>query len=98
MQVESYIPYGKEHAITKQELLTKTGLHDRTLRQAIENARGRGACICCEQNGTGYYQAETIEELIGQYRQMTARAMSLLVGRKPIRNELIRRGVDKKCL
>lgn len=99
MQVESYLPIGREQAITRKELLGKTGLPDRALRQEIENARQqRGILICCEQNGTGYYIGETNEELMLQYRQMTSRALSLLKSRKPIRDELIKRGVDKKWL
>jgi len=99
MNIENYIPHGRANAITKDELLNNSGLNDRALRREIEEARNeRGILICCEQDGKGYYQAETITELMRQYRQMTSRAMSLLKSRKPIREELIRRGVDKKCL
>lgn len=49
---------------------------DRAMRRAIENARCEGVVICNDQNGNGYYIADTLEEVGRQYLQMLSRAKS----------------------
>ena len=42
MGIETYIPFGRENAITRKELCSLTKLSDRKLREQIEQARRRG--------------------------------------------------------
>lgn len=43
MGIETYIPFGRENAITRKELCSLTKLSDRKLREQIEQAQdGRG--------------------------------------------------------
>ena len=39
MGIETYIPFGRENAITRKELCSLTKLSDRKLREQIEQAR-----------------------------------------------------------
>lgn len=61
---------------------------DRKVRKMIELARGLGFVIVNEQNGAGYYQSNDLDEIELQYRQDTARAMSILARRKELRRRL----------
>lgn len=51
MKITDYIPKGKENAVTRTELVIRTGICDRKVRQEIENARAGGAIICNDQDG-----------------------------------------------
>lgn len=86
----SYIPRGRENAVTRGYLCAVTGLSDRRVREAIEAARNDGALILNDQSGAGYYTADEsdLDALQRQYRQDTARAMALLRRRKHIRRIL----------
>lgn len=86
----TYIPRGRENAVTRGELCAVTGLSDRRIRKEIEAARNDGALILNEQDGSGYYAAGPgdLDALQRQYRQDTARAMALLRRRKHIRRIL----------
>lgn len=90
------IPHGRENAISRAQLVCKTGLPDRTIRRAIQAAREKGVLILNAQDGRGYFRADEsdIDELKAQYRQDTARALSILRRRKTIRAILKKAGVD----
>lgn len=62
---------------------------DREVRKSIERLRQNGILICNEQNGSGYYIAETDQEVYAQYLQDHSRAMSILKRIKPFRDRLI---------
>ena len=54
-----------------------------------------GYCACCtpysdinRNDGEGYYQTEELGDLYRQYKRDTARAMSILKARKPMRDVL----------
>lgn len=88
--ITDYIPHGRENAVSRGYLCALTGLSDRSVRAAIEQARNDGALILNDQDGFGYYQADIrdLDALQRQYRQDTARAMALLKRRKHIRRIL----------
>lgn len=90
------IPFGRENAVSREALAEKMGMGDRAMRKAIERARAEGLMICNEQeeNG-GYYQSNNVNELLRQYRRDTARALSVLKRRKPMRDALIAAGIPK---
>lgn len=88
MNIVDYIPIGRENAVSRERLMALTGLSDRKNRELIEQARRHGEIIINDQTGLGYYRSEDIEDMARQYRQDTARAMSILARRKAIRRRL----------
>lgn len=88
MDILSYIPTGRENAVTRKELCIRTGLTDREIRQKIEKARKDGNIIINLQDGKGYYQPEGTEEIQKQYTQNQKRAMSILIQQKYLRRKL----------
>lgn len=88
LTVVDAIPTGRNNAIKRDALCAKVGMSDRKVRKMIELARVLGFIIINEQNGSGYYQSDDLDEIERQYKQDTARAMSILARRKEIRRRL----------
>ena len=91
MDIISFIPHGEANAISRKELVEKTGLTDRAMRESIEQARHRGKLICSSTKG-GYYQPENIEEIERMYWADKHRALSILHRMKTMRYLLKREG------
>lgn len=91
--ITEYIPYGRENAISRKELIQKTKLTDRQVRHSIQLARDNGELILNLSNG--YYRArETdIDELTAQYFVDRARALTVLKRLKTLRRILKEAGV-----
>lgn len=87
------IPFGRENAISRHMLASKTKLNDRTVRECIEQARRDGVFVIASPSG-GYYQATTTEEIEAQYRIDRARALSVLARLTPMRRYLKAAGRD----
>ena len=81
--IVDYIPVGRENAVTRRQLCELTGMRDRALRNAIEDARQNGEIIINAQDGRGYYRSEEPKDLAGQYVRNRNRAMAILVHRSP---------------
>lgn len=86
--IVDYIPVGRENAVTRRQLCELTGMRDRALRNAIEDARQNGEIIINAQDGRGYYRSEEPKDLAGQYVRNRNRAMAILVQQKYIRRKL----------
>jgi len=95
INIEDYIPHGRENAVTRLQLRQATGLNDRWVRKHIQTARQRGVIIANEQNGAGYYQTDDIEEIAAQFRQNRSRAMTILTQQKHLRRRLKAAGVSE---
>lgn len=58
MRIEDYIPEGREHAVSRAELVRLTGLPDRNIRQEIKAANRRlteeGRAILSSSGARGY--------------------------------------------
>ena len=93
MQILDYIPFGKENAVTREDLVVSTGMLDRQIRKAIQKARDDGALILNDCSGNGYYQSDDIKEIYAQYRKDRARALSVLKRLKTMRRMLKERGL-----
>lgn len=62
MCIEDYIPFGKDNAISREQFLRVSGMrNDRTMRNAIENARKR-VPIVNMQDGNGYFRPKEDEK------------------------------------
>lgn len=90
MNIFISIPTGAQNAIPRAELRQALGVSDRKMRQLIEDARRDGALILNGQSGAGYFQAspDDLDAIERQYRQDTARALSILARRKTMRRIL----------
>lgn len=74
-----YIGIGKKNAVTRQYLKIATNLPDRSLRMHIRKLR-EVYPICNDQDGAGYYIADTQDEIKRFIRQEENRAMEILGG------------------
>ena len=92
----AFLRYGAEQARTRGELCRLTGWPDRTVRQAIEDARRAagedGPFIVTAAAGRGYYLTADADEIDRHYHGEYARAMSILVSTKGERRYLKKRG------
>lgn len=96
MGIETLIPIGAEHAISRQRLCVLTGDNDRRNRELIEKARRDGHIIINSQDGNGYYRINTdsiaeneLNAISRQYWQGQRRAKSILSYQKYLRKILI---------
>jgi hypothetical protein len=88
MNIERFIPEGKENAIPRSVLAVRLGMTDRQVRKLIEEARDRGELICNDGDGEGYYLASDLGQIERQYRKDRARALSVLKRLKTMRRML----------
>lgn len=88
MCVMFYLPTGKKNAITRTALCAAAGYGDRTVRKIIAELRANGYMIMNDQDGCGYYISDDLNEIERQYKQDTARAMTILKRRKHMRKLL----------
>lgn len=84
----NFLNHGKNNALTRDALVSLTGLSDGTVRDMIKDARDNGYLIINDQDGEGYYLSDDIDAIHRQYKQDTARAMSILKRRKHSRKLL----------
>lgn len=88
------IPFGRDKAISREALTELLHTTDRVMRRMIQRAREEGLVIINAQDGSGYFQSADVADLAAQYRQDTARAMSILKRRKHIRQILKEAGIQ----
>ena len=94
-RVLACLMHGKDLANTRQWISMHTGIHDRKVREIIEELRNDGHLICNLQDGNGYFLAETTEEILQQYKQDCNRAMSIMKRAKPFRHALLERAAEE---
>ena len=85
-RIAALIPHGRRNAISRADLAAAMQTTDRKMRKAVSEAKTQGVMIC--NDGDGYYQSDELSDLWRQYRRETARAMSILKARKPMREVL----------
>jgi biotin operon repressor len=96
MKITDLLGVGEANAVSRVELASRAGMSDRKMRAAIQQAREDGELILNAQNGAGYFLASTddLNAIERQYRQDTARALSILKRRKAMRRLLKEAGRD----
>lgn len=57
------IPYGKENAVTRDELCRMTGYDERSVRGAIHRLRAKGEFIMSSSHSVGYWRTEDMNEV-----------------------------------
>lgn len=88
MNIEEYIPFGRENAIKRAELVALLRLSDRMVRRQIEEARLRGEVILNDQTGAGCFRSNDVAELKRQMAQNRSRALAILRQQKHIRRRI----------
>ena len=83
-----HVPFGRENAISREELAKKIGTTDRRMRAVVSRARREGLIIINDQSGGGYYRSDDIGDLQRQLRQTHHRALSLLAQEKHLRQRI----------
>lgn len=69
-RVANLIPYGKENAISRDELSLLTGFCDRKVRDIIADLRENEIFVCSTSSQRGYWMAtkrEELEDLANEY-------------------------------
>lgn len=88
MNILKYLGEGKENAVTREQLVARTGMSDRKVRQLIEDARQAGAIIINAQDGRGYYIGSDPAELKRQLATNRRRALSILAQQKHLKRKI----------
>lgn len=72
------IPYGRENAISMEQLAILLNVDKRTTRSMIFNARARGAVICseCDYGISGYFRPTSPDEAIPYVKMQKSRIKS----------------------
>lgn len=77
-QIAGLLPFGKDNAVTTQELMRLTGCRTaRELQQRIAYEREHGAIIC-SGSGRGYWRPKDRQEIEQFVKTMKARALNTL--------------------
>lgn len=77
--VLDFIPFGKENAISQEDLAIRMQCDKRTIRATIYSARVKGAVICstCEGGSTaGYYRPLSVNEAMPYIKMQRSRIAS----------------------
>lgn len=78
MEIERYIPEGREHAISRKELRALLGRDDRVIREWIKQANRRleaeGKVILSSSSWRGYWISSDPEEIAAYLQEQGSRA------------------------
>ena len=73
MNILNYIPKGRENAVSRQELVNRTGLPDRTVRKEIKKLVEQGIPIVSFSDEKGYWLTDNIGEIERFIKEYDAR-------------------------
>lgn len=77
MNILDFIPYGKDNAVTRQELVRATGLDDRSVRDEISKLRARGEFILSSSSHVGYWRSNDQTEIAEYFKECDNRRNAL---------------------
>lgn len=92
--IKSFIPLGKDNAISCRKLAEKMGCSERDVQAAVLQARADGYPICSTP-GDGYYIPETVNEALAYYYAQRKRLHSGNVALNPVK-EYIRHEASRE--
>ena len=94
MEIERYIPEGREHAISRKELRALLGRDDRVIREWIKQANRRleaeGKVILSSSSWRGYWSSSDPEEIAAYLQEQGSRARTQARNDEPARRLLAR--------
>ena len=91
IDILQYIPAGKENAISRAELVLRTGLDDRTVRNEIKRLVKTGVPILSSSHSRGYWLSDDIDEWEKYINETDHRRESLYFTTLELRKEFYRR-------
>ena len=83
------IPFGRNNAISREELAEKMSMDDRRMRAAVSRARREGIVIINDQGGRGYYRTDDVTDMRRQLNQTHNRALSLLAQERHLKDRIM---------
>lgn len=89
--MENVLKEGKEKAVTNADLQESLHLSRREISATMHQLRQSGHIIVGDNHG--YYTPATDEELIAGYNNLWKKAVSNLAVLKPMRAEIVKRGL-----
>ena len=72
------LKYGESNSVSRKELERKCGISDRAVRNCIASMRNDGIPVCSNSKTSGYFIADTDEEVDHFLNENHKRAMVLL--------------------
>ena len=95
MDLLSLIPYGRENAISRADLVRLTGMDDRAIRSAIKALIRQGNTILSSSSAKGYWQSDDIAEIEQFLRESDHRRTTESLTVEPLRKKVARaKGLD----
>lgn len=89
MTVLNAIPYGRENAVSRAEIVRKTGICDRTVRDEIKKLNQElvkhGEAILSSSGKSGYWRSSNLLEMKQYLRESDHRRDRLFLNDEPIR-------------
>lgn len=85
MEILNLIPYGKENAISRADLVRMTGVPDRTIRNAIKSLIRQGNTILSSSSAKGYWRSDDISEIEQFIRESDHRRTTEAITVEPLR-------------
>lgn len=76
MNLLNLIPYGRDNAISRADLVRLTGLDDRTVRDNIKELVRQGYPILSSSQARGYWLSNNIAEIEAFIRECDSRSRS----------------------
>ena len=100
MEIERYIPEGREHAVSRKELRALLGKDDRLIREWIKQANRRlgpeGKVILSSSSWRGYWISSDPEEIAIYLQEQASRAKTQAKNDEPARRLLARLRGEKR--
>ena len=84
-RIANLIPYGKDNAISRENLVTLTGFADRKIREIINDLRSNNIFICSTSGQKGYWKPTKRKELEDLAEELHDRGLSCLQTESNIR-------------
>lgn len=90
MKITDFIPYGKENAISNNNLAIASGTDERKARRLVHQARANGEPICStsEERKGGYFMPANEFEARIYYRQQRSRIKSAIAALNGVKKYL----------
>ena len=77
-KIHGLLKYGESSSVSRKELERKVGISDRSVRSCIAALREEGIPVCSNSHTSGYFIADTEEEVDHFLNENHKRAMVLL--------------------
>ena len=89
MNLLNAIPYGRENAVSRSDIVRKTGIPDRRIREEIKSLNRElakhGEAILSSSGKSGYWRSADIKEMKEYLRESDHRRNQIFLNDEPIR-------------